>query len=55
MKLHPEDLVVSSFDTAAPAADAQAELKTPLCPLFPTPNTACFVCPAPTSPQDGCS
>jgi hypothetical protein len=55
MKLNPEELVVSSFDTAAPQAEADPALATPLCPLFPTPNTACFVCPAPTSPQDGCA
>jgi hypothetical protein len=52
MKLNPEDLVVASFDTTA--ADAQAVVATSTCTIFPTPATQCFVCPAPTSPQDGC-
>ena len=54
MKLNPDELVVTSFDTATPEAESQLALATPLCPLFPTPNTQCFVCPAPTSPGDGC-
>lgn len=49
MKLNPDDLVVASFETAEPAAEAQLAVATPLCPLFPTPNTACFVCPPATS------
>lgn len=52
MKLNPDDLVVASFETAE--ADAQAVFATTTCPIFPTPATQCFVCPAPTSPQDGC-
>jgi hypothetical protein len=59
MKLNPEDLVVSSFDTSdssfapAPAPGEGGELlfATSICP---TPNTECFVCPAPSSPADGC-
>ncbi len=52
MTLKPEQLVVVSFQTAAPAhPDAQEVFATAICP---TPNTECFVCPAPTSPQDGC-
>ena len=42
MKLNPEALVVSSFETAdAPEAAAIART-TPQCP---TPMTFCFVCP----------
>lgn len=52
MTLKPEDLVVASFETTVPAdPDAQEILATPICP---TPNTECFVCPAPSSPEDGC-
>ena len=52
MKLNADELVVSSFDTVAPAdPDAQEVFATSICP---TPATQCFVCPAPTSPQDGC-
>lgn len=53
MKLNPDDLRVTSFDTS----HAQAELAQPTyttCTIFPTPATQCFVCPAPTSPEDGC-
>ncbi len=51
MKLNPEDLVVASFDTSS---SAQSVLATYTCPIFPTPATQCFVCPAPSSPEDGC-
>ena len=53
MKLKPEDLVVASFETA-PAKHALNALATTTCPIFPTPATQCFVCPAPSSPEDGC-
>jgi hypothetical protein len=52
MKLSPDKLVVASFDTTAPAdPDAQEVFATSICP---TPATQCFVCPAPSSPEDGC-
>jgi hypothetical protein len=52
MKLNPDDLVVSSFDPApVPEEGALFVLATSICP---TPNTECFVCPAPSSPADGC-
>lgn len=52
MKLNPDELVVSSFEpAAAPDEDPVFVLATPICP---TPNTECFVCPAPSSPEDGC-
>ncbi len=55
MKLNPEQLVVTSFATAAPARKGGAEaLVTPYCTYDPTRATECFVCPAPSSPQDGC-
>lgn len=41
MKLHPEDLVIVSFPTAA---DSNIELPTTLDPNHPTPATHCFVC-----------
>ncbi|HLM69560.1 MAG TPA: hypothetical protein VK358_18605 [Longimicrobium sp.] len=47
MKLNPEELAVSSFETSDPAAEA--DVATLTCTLFPTPNTACFVCPPATS------
>ena len=53
MKLKPEDLVVVSFETAT-ANNALGALATTTCPIFPTPATQCFVCPAPSSPEDGC-
>lgn len=52
VKLNPEQLVVSSFATVpAPEKVAANALATWACP---TPATECFVCPAPTTPQDGC-
>jgi hypothetical protein len=53
MTLKPEELAVVSFDTMA-EPDALGVFATSTCPVFPTPATQCFVCPAPTSPQDGC-
>jgi hypothetical protein len=49
MKLNPEELSVSSFETSDAAAEGELALATPTCTLFPTPNTACFVCPPATS------
>ena len=54
MRLNPEELVVASFEPADPAVEADLGLSTRTCPLFPTPATQCFVCPAPSSPEDGC-
>lgn len=55
MKLNPEALEVTSFETGAPVAPGSLlALATPTCPIFPTPATQCFVCPAPSSPQDTC-
>ena len=46
MKLNPEELVVSSFQTADDSDPlAAAGTQSPVCP---TPNTACFVCDPPT-------
>ena len=53
MKLRPEDLAVASFETTAENAALNA-VATTTCPIFPTPGTQCFVCPAPSSPEDGC-
>ncbi|HST60072.1 MAG TPA: hypothetical protein VLK84_15305 [Longimicrobium sp.] len=50
MKLDPDDLVISSFETSDEAlavADSVASLP-PACPLYPTPHTRCFECPEPT-------
>lgn len=44
MKLNPEELVVASFQTTDADAGAQADVATPLCTIFPTPCTYCFVC-----------
>jgi hypothetical protein len=44
MKLNPDDLVVASFQTAEADAGAQLAVATPLCTIFPTPCTQCFVC-----------
>jgi hypothetical protein len=50
MKLNPDELVVASFDTTAPAdPDADGVFATYTCPIFPTPATQCFVCPPATS------
>lgn len=43
MKLNPEALVVTSFDTTGAEADAAGPFGTES-PVCPTPNTACFVC-----------
>ena len=48
MKLDPDDLVVTSFDTTDPAAEAELALATDTCTIFPTPATRCFVCPPAT-------
>ena len=42
MRLNPEDLVGSSFETA-PGDDELNAVGTQS-PVCPTPNTACFVC-----------
>jgi hypothetical protein len=44
MKLNPEELVVSSFETAAAGADAAHAGASPLCSILPTPCTVCLVC-----------
>jgi hypothetical protein len=49
MKLNPDELVVASFDTTDPAAEAALALATYTCPLFPTPATRCFICPPATA------
>lgn len=55
MKLNPEELVVASFDTTAAPGDGFAVLATKTtCTWDPTAATQCFVCPAPTSPEDSC-
>jgi hypothetical protein len=46
MKLNPEDLVVSSFDTTA--ADRLVISRPTTDPWDPTPMTHCFVCPVDT-------
>jgi hypothetical protein len=45
MRLNPEDLVVSSFDVGGEDELDVAGTQSPVCP---TPQTACFVCPAVT-------
>lgn len=54
MKLKPEQLVVSSFETAPRAETIGGNLLGTQAPVCPTPATQCFVCPAPSSPEDGC-
>lgn len=49
MKLNPDDLVVTSFETADLAVEESLALATATCPLFPTPATRCFVCPPATA------
>lgn len=44
MKLNPEELVVSSFETAAADADADLNVNTPLCTILPTQCTHCLPC-----------
>ncbi len=44
MKLNPEELVVSSFETAAADADADFDVNTPLCTILPTRCTQCLPC-----------
>jgi hypothetical protein len=53
MKLKPEQLVVSSFETAVPAEKISRNLFGTQA-WCPTPATQCFVCPAPSSPEDTC-
>jgi hypothetical protein len=50
MKLDPDDLVVSSFETSdeAEAVPESVQSYPPMCPLYPTPHTRCFYCPPPT-------
>lgn len=52
MKLKLNELVVASFETTPSAGSVQYSTHT--CPVWPTPATECFVCPAPSSPEDGC-
>jgi hypothetical protein len=48
MKLNPEELDVTSFDTTAPGAEASAVFQ-PIRPTTdPTEATRCFICPAET-------
>ena len=54
MRLKPEQLVVSSFETATPMPKIAGNLLGTQAPFCPTPATQCFVCPAPSSPEDGC-
>ncbi|HST60066.1 MAG TPA: hypothetical protein VLK84_15275 [Longimicrobium sp.] len=49
MKLNPDDLEVTSFDTTDAAAEAELALATYTCTAFPTPATRCFICPPATS------
>ena len=44
MRLNPEELVVSSFDTGPAGGDVEGAVATPLCTILPTPCTQCFVC-----------
>jgi hypothetical protein len=53
MRLNPEQLIVSSFETAATEKIARDALGTQPW-VCPTPATQCFVCPAPSTPEDGC-
>jgi hypothetical protein len=48
MKLNPEELVVSSFETSQEAA----ALPVTIGPYDPTPMTRCFWCPPPTIGTD---
>jgi hypothetical protein len=48
MKLNPEELNVSSFDTSAEALDADAAVYGPIITRDPTAATRCFICPAET-------
>jgi hypothetical protein len=48
MKLSLNELAVESFETAG--AEKPFSTNT----WDPTPATECFVCPAPSSPEDGC-
>jgi hypothetical protein len=54
MKLNAEQLVVSSFETAAPTEKLARNALGTQPWVCPTPATQCFVCPAPSSPEDGC-
>jgi hypothetical protein len=47
MKLHPDDLVVASFQTSDEFLALPGTVDT-LPPLYPTPMTRCFYCPPPT-------
>jgi hypothetical protein len=48
MKLNPEELVVSSFETSAAAAGAGALQPIIITPNDPTAATWCYICPAET-------
>ena len=54
MKLKPEQLVVASFETTAPAEKGAMNAQGTMPWVCPTPGTQCFVCPAPSSPEDTC-
>lgn len=54
MKLEPEQLVVSSFETSAATEKVAGNVIGTEPWVCPTPATQCFVCPAPSSPEDGC-
>lgn len=44
MKLNPEALDVTSFDTTADDAGAELGVNTPLCTILPTRCTQCLPC-----------
>jgi hypothetical protein len=49
MKLNPEDLDISSFDTTAEALPGSDAVFRPILPTTdPTAATRCFICPAET-------
>lgn len=50
MKLNPEELVVTSFQTGGQVAALAGTVPSvpPACPLYPTPHTRCFECPPQT-------
>jgi len=48
VKLDPEELEVSSFDTSAAEEAAAAAITRPTTSTDPTPQTHCFVCDGPT-------
>lgn len=48
MKLNPDDLEVTSFDTTDAAAEAELVAATYMFIALPTPATRCFICPPAT-------